>query len=141
MRLPRYRLFLLPSIDEWLPEKHLARFVVEVMDGLDLSGMTKRLVGGRPQLQQAHLARQLQHPHNQPFDLLQKSPPNRRDRVVVGMPVRRDELERHRVIGRTFQLPARKHPPSYSRTPAAQQQRRMVRCRLGARVRWLESRR
>ncbi len=33
--------FLLPpSIDEWLPEKHLARFVVEVIDGLDLSAMT-----------------------------------------------------------------------------------------------------
>ena len=32
--------FLLPpSVDEWLPEKHLARFVVEVIDGLDLSGM------------------------------------------------------------------------------------------------------
>src|SRR3954466_7279746 len=29
--------FLLPpSVDEWLPEKHLARFVVEVIDGLDL---------------------------------------------------------------------------------------------------------
>jgi len=28
--------FLLPpSVDEWLPEKHLARFVVEVIDGLD----------------------------------------------------------------------------------------------------------
>ena len=33
--------FLLPpSVDEWLPEKHLARFVVEVMDGLDLAGMS-----------------------------------------------------------------------------------------------------
>src|SRR5215471_4208678 len=32
--------FLLPpSIDEWLPEKHLARFIVEVIDGLDLSAM------------------------------------------------------------------------------------------------------
>src|ERR1700704_635021 len=32
--------FLLPpSVDEWLPEKHLARFVVEVIDGLDLSAM------------------------------------------------------------------------------------------------------
>src|SRR4051794_10431414 len=30
--------FLLP-VDEWLPEKHLARFVVEVIDGLDLRGM------------------------------------------------------------------------------------------------------
>ena len=28
-----------PSVDEWLPEKHLARFVVEVIDGLDLSVM------------------------------------------------------------------------------------------------------
>ncbi len=32
--------FLLPpSVDEWLPEKHLARFVVEVIDGLDLRAM------------------------------------------------------------------------------------------------------
>jgi transposase len=32
--------FLLPpSLDEWLPERHLARFVVEVVDGLDLSAM------------------------------------------------------------------------------------------------------
>ena len=30
--------FLLPpSVDEWLPEKHLARFVAEVIDSLDLS--------------------------------------------------------------------------------------------------------
>ena len=28
---------LLPSISEWLPENHLARFVVEVIDRLDLS--------------------------------------------------------------------------------------------------------
>jgi hypothetical protein len=29
--------FLLPpSLDEWLPERHLARFIVEVIDGLDL---------------------------------------------------------------------------------------------------------
>ena len=33
--------FLLPpSVDEWLPEKPLARFVVEVIDGLDLRAMT-----------------------------------------------------------------------------------------------------
>ena len=33
--------FLLPpSVDEWLPEKHLARFVVEVVDGLDLRAMS-----------------------------------------------------------------------------------------------------
>ena len=33
--------FLLPpSIDEWLPEEHLARFVVEIVDGLDLRSMS-----------------------------------------------------------------------------------------------------
>ena len=33
--------FLLPpSIDEWLPERHLARFVVEVIEGLDLRAMS-----------------------------------------------------------------------------------------------------
>ena len=33
--------FLLPpSIDEWLPQQHLARFVVEVVAGLDLRAMT-----------------------------------------------------------------------------------------------------
>ena len=36
--------FLLPpSVDDWLPEKHLARFVVEVMEGLDLSAMIRSL--------------------------------------------------------------------------------------------------
>jgi transposase len=34
--------FLLPpSVDEWLPQRHLARFVVEVIEGLDLSAMSK----------------------------------------------------------------------------------------------------
>jgi transposase len=31
-----------PSVDEWLPEGHLARFVVEVIDHLDLSKLTRR---------------------------------------------------------------------------------------------------
>jgi transposase len=32
--------FLLPpSVDEWLPERHLARFVVEVIEGLDLRAL------------------------------------------------------------------------------------------------------
>ena len=34
-----------PSVDEWLPEQHLARFVVEVVDGLDLSAMSGRYRG------------------------------------------------------------------------------------------------
>jgi transposase len=29
-----------PSVDEWLPERHLARFVVDVVEGLDLRAMT-----------------------------------------------------------------------------------------------------
>jgi transposase len=29
-----------PSVDEWLPERHLARFVVEVVAGMDLRAMT-----------------------------------------------------------------------------------------------------
>ena len=38
--------FLLPpSVDEWLPERHLARFVVEVIDQLDLSAMEKAYRG------------------------------------------------------------------------------------------------
>ena len=38
--------FLLPpSVDEWLPEKHLARFVVEVVDGLDTSAMSSAYRG------------------------------------------------------------------------------------------------
>jgi transposase len=38
--------FLLPpSIDDWLSERHLARFVVEVVDGLDLSAMVKSYRG------------------------------------------------------------------------------------------------
>src|SRR5271156_3323521 len=38
--------FLLPPlIDEWLPDRHLARFVVEVIDGLDLSAMVRSYRG------------------------------------------------------------------------------------------------
>jgi transposase len=33
--------FLMPlSVDEWLPERHLARFVVEVVERLDLRAMS-----------------------------------------------------------------------------------------------------
>ena len=34
-----------PSVDDWLNEDHLARFVVEVIDGLDLSNLTRQYVG------------------------------------------------------------------------------------------------
>jgi len=34
-----------PSVDEWLPQRHLARFVVEVVEGLDLRAMTSSYRG------------------------------------------------------------------------------------------------
>lgn len=42
----RQQQYLLPpSIDEWLPENHLARFIAEVIDQLDLSQLTRRYAG------------------------------------------------------------------------------------------------
>jgi transposase len=39
----RYQQYILPpSVDEWLPEDHLARYIVEVIDQLDLSQLTNR---------------------------------------------------------------------------------------------------
>lgn len=35
-----------PSVEDWLPENHLARFIVEVIDRLDLTELT-RTYGGR----------------------------------------------------------------------------------------------
>jgi hypothetical protein len=38
--------FLLPpSVQEWLPEGHLARYVVDVVEGLDLSGLERAYAG------------------------------------------------------------------------------------------------
>jgi transposase len=34
-----------PSVDEWLPQRHLARYVVEVVEGLELSQMVKAYRG------------------------------------------------------------------------------------------------
>jgi transposase len=45
-RINRDTGFLLPpSVNEWLPQRHLARFVVEVIDGLDLSKLVKAYRG------------------------------------------------------------------------------------------------
>ena len=35
-----------PSVQDWLPENHLARFAVDIMDQLDLSELVKRYGGG-----------------------------------------------------------------------------------------------
>ncbi len=34
-----------PSVDEWLPQEHLARYVAEVVEALDLSAMTRSYAG------------------------------------------------------------------------------------------------
>jgi transposase len=34
-----------PSVDDWLPENHLARFIVEVIDQLDLTTLTHKYAG------------------------------------------------------------------------------------------------
>ena len=38
-------MFLPPSLQEWLPEQHLARFVVDIVEQLDLGEITKRYAG------------------------------------------------------------------------------------------------
>ncbi len=50
--------FLLPpSVEEWLPERHLARFVVEVIEQLDLSAFVKAYRGsGSASLSPEHAA-------------------------------------------------------------------------------------
>jgi hypothetical protein len=80
----------------------------------------------RAQLQHAHLAGHRQHLYEQRLDLLQEAPPERDDRVVIGMLVRGDEAERHRVIARPLQLAARKHPGGIAIDDQAEQQFRMV---------------
>ena len=34
-----------PSVDDWLTQDHLARFVVEIIDGLDISNLTRQYAG------------------------------------------------------------------------------------------------
>ena len=48
--IDRNTLYLFPpSVQEWLPEDHLARFVVEIVDGLDLRGLEGGYGGGGKQ--------------------------------------------------------------------------------------------
>ena len=43
----RDTLYLLPpSVEDWLPDDHLARFVVDIVDRLDLSALERRYSGG-----------------------------------------------------------------------------------------------
>jgi transposase len=34
-----------PSVEDWLPENHLARFIVEVIEQLDLTELTRQYAG------------------------------------------------------------------------------------------------
>jgi hypothetical protein len=45
-----------PSVNEWLPQRHLARFVVEVVDGLDPSAMSKSYRQGARRMEPCDLA-------------------------------------------------------------------------------------
>jgi transposase len=46
IQVSRHQHYLLPpSVDEWLPDNHLARFIVEVIDQLDLSRLVGRYRG------------------------------------------------------------------------------------------------
>jgi hypothetical protein len=85
--------------------------------GVDLGAVQSH----RAHLEQAHLARQLQHLDKQLRDLPQEAPPERRKGVVVGVLVGRDEAEGHRVIGRALQLAAGEHPRGVAIHQKAQQ--------------------
>ena len=98
--------------------------------GVDLRAVERH----RAHLQHAHLARQQQHLNEQRLDLLQKPPPERRDRVVVGMVVRRDEAERHRSHRSPAPACGSKTPPSHSRKPECPAAARMIGRRTGAAI-------
>ena len=85
---------------------------------------------GHPQ--HPHLARQFQHLHEQPLDLLEKPSAKRRDRIVVGMAVGGDEAERHQIVRRPLQLPAGERPRRIAVHNNAQQQSGMIRGRSDA---------
>jgi len=51
---PDQALLLPPSLQEWLPEGHLAYFISDTVDALDLSGFYERYAGGGPRNQPFH---------------------------------------------------------------------------------------
>ena len=85
-----------------------------------------------PHLQDAHLACQEQDLDEQPLDLTQKPAPERGDRVVIGVVVRRDEAERHAVVGGALQLAAREHSRRVAVNQDPQQKPRVIRRRAGS---------
>jgi len=53
---PDQDLLLPPSLQEWLPDGHLAYFISDTVDSLDLSGFHARYAGGGPRNQPFHPA-------------------------------------------------------------------------------------
>ena len=51
---PGQSLLLLPSVDEWLPSGHLAYFISDMVDTLDLSAFHARYADGGPRNQPFH---------------------------------------------------------------------------------------
>ncbi len=88
----------------------------------------------RAHRENAHLARQQQHLDEQRLDLLEKPSPECGDGVVVGMVVRGDEAERHRIVGCPFEFAGRKYPGGAAIHEEAQQHRRVGGSRTGAAI-------
>ena len=53
---PGQRLLLPPALQDWLPKGHLADFISDTIDALDLSGFYKRYEGGGSRNQPFHPA-------------------------------------------------------------------------------------
>src|ERR1700747_2819447 len=87
-----------------LPSSRIRRHFLILVDGLCSPCLSRS--SHRAQIENPHLASQQQHLHEQPLDLRQKPPPERRDRVVVRVVIRRDEAKCHRIVCRTLQLAA-----------------------------------
>jgi hypothetical protein len=64
--------------------------------------------------------------HKQRFDLLQKTPPEGGNGVVIGMLIRGNKAERHGVIGRQLQFALGKHARSIAVDQNSQQQLRVI---------------
>jgi hypothetical protein len=98
--------------------------------GLDLGAIQAHVA----YLQQLQGARHLQDLHEQILQLRQEPLAKRRDRVVIGMRVGRDEPKRHRVIGRPLDATAGELPRGVPVEQQRQQHRRRKRRHSATRV-------
>ena len=92
--------------------------------GFDLGPVQRNL----PELHQLHRLRQAQHLDEQVFQFHQKSLPEVRQGVVVGMGLDRQKAERHRIVGGPLDLATGEHAGGIAIDQQGQQHRRVV-CR------------